>query len=50
MSHPHRGGCVVGYEGDTVTSAMLLDVADGRIVTVFLMANPHKLAHITAPA
>lgn len=41
---------VVGYEGDTVTSAMLLDVADGRIMTVFLMANPHKLAHIAAPA
>ena len=40
---------VVVVEDGTVRSVLLLDVIGGRIATVFLLANPHKLAHIRLP-
>ena len=37
-------GCVA-YEGDELQAVLLLDVQDGQICHVFVVANPAKLAH-----
>ncbi|SCK59221.1 RNA polymerase sigma-70 factor [Streptomyces sp. WMMB 322] len=40
---------LVGSVGGKPTAVMLLDVADGVIQSVYLVANPDKLAHLQAP-
>ncbi|WP_308290482.1 RNA polymerase sigma-70 factor [Streptomyces marispadix] len=37
---------LVGSDGGKPTAVMLLDVADGRIQCVYLVANPDKLTHL----
>ncbi|MGI8677079.1 MAG: RNA polymerase sigma factor SigJ [Jatrophihabitans sp.] len=38
---------VVGYDGDVANTVALLDLdLDGRVTTVFIVANPEKLAHL----
>jgi RNA polymerase sigma-70 factor (ECF subfamily) len=40
---------LVGSLGGKPAAALLLDVADGRIHSVYLIANPDKLAHLPSP-
>jgi RNA polymerase sigma-70 factor (ECF subfamily) len=37
----------VAYDGDHLQSVLLLDVVDGQIRTVYSIANPDKLAHLS---
>jgi len=36
----------VAYDGDALRSVLLLDLVDGSIATVYVVANPEKLAHV----
>lgn len=40
---------VVGSAGGKPSAVMVLDVAGGRIQSVYLVANPDKLAHLRSP-
>ncbi|NLU73457.1 RNA polymerase sigma-70 factor [Streptomyces sp. HNM0575] len=40
---------MIGSIGGKASAVMVLDVAGGRIQSVYLVANPDKLAHLTAP-
>ena len=40
------GPGIIIYEGGTPTTAITLDIADGKIRTVYTMRNPDKLAHL----
>jgi RNA polymerase sigma-70 factor (ECF subfamily) len=42
------GPGIVVVAGDTPIAAFMLDVADGQVQTVYLVANPEKLAGITS--
>jgi RNA polymerase sigma-70 factor (ECF subfamily) len=37
---------IVGYAGDDPTLVVLLDTEGSRVDNVFLIVNPHKLAHL----
>lgn len=37
---------VVGYDEDTATAVALLDLVDGRIAQILIVANPDKLARV----
>lgn len=41
---------IVGYDGAAARSVALLDLVDGRVGTVFIVANPEKLARVRAQA